>query len=50
MDTHEHATRVWYRVAGLLRRRELAIEMIEAEIRSRSTKSGSRWSSSSTGC
>ena len=28
------ATSVWYRVAGLLRRKELAIEIIEAEIRS----------------
>ena len=34
MDPHERATSVWYRVAGLLRRKELAIEMIEAEIRS----------------
>jgi hypothetical protein len=34
MDAHEHATRVWYRVAGLLRRKELAIETFEAEIRS----------------
>jgi hypothetical protein len=34
MDAHERATSVWYRVAGLLRREELAIEMIEAEIRS----------------
>jgi hypothetical protein len=34
MGPHERATSVWYRVAGLLRRRELAIEMIEAEIRS----------------
>ena len=34
MDAHERATSVWYRIAGLLRRRELAIETIEAEIRS----------------
>jgi hypothetical protein len=34
MDAHERATSIWYRVAGLLRRKELAIEMIEAEIRS----------------
>jgi len=34
MDPHERATSVWYRVAGLLRRKELAIEIIEAEIRS----------------
>jgi hypothetical protein len=34
MDAHERATSVWYRVAGLLRREALAIEMIEAEIRS----------------
>jgi len=34
MDPHERATSVWYRVAGLLRKKDLAIEMIEAEIRS----------------
>ena len=34
MDPHARAESVWYRVAGLLRRRELAISMIEAEIRS----------------
>jgi len=34
MDPHERATSVWYRVAGLLRRKGLAIEIIEAEIRS----------------
>ena len=34
MDPHERATSVWYRVAGLLRRKDLAIEIIEAEIRS----------------
>jgi hypothetical protein len=34
MDPHEHATSVWYRVAGLLRRKEIAIDIIEAEIRS----------------
>ena len=34
MDPHERATSVWYRVAGLLRRKELAIEIVEAEIRS----------------
>jgi len=34
MDPHERATSVWYRVAGLLRRKEIAIEIIEAEIRS----------------
>ena len=34
MDPHERATSVWYRVAGLLRRKELAIDIIEAEIRS----------------
>ena len=33
MDLHERATSVWYRVVGLLRRKELAIEIIEAEIR-----------------
>jgi hypothetical protein len=32
MDPHERATSVWYRVAGLLRRKELAIEIVEAEI------------------
>jgi hypothetical protein len=31
MDPHERATSVWYRVAGLLRRKELAIDIIEAE-------------------
>ena len=34
MDPHERVTSVWYRVAGLLRRKNLAIEIIEAEIRS----------------
>jgi hypothetical protein len=34
MDAHERATSVGYRVAGLLRHKELAIEMIEAETRS----------------
>jgi hypothetical protein len=34
MDAHERATSVWYRVAGLLRRKELAIDIIEGEIRS----------------
>jgi hypothetical protein len=34
MDPHARATSVWYRVAGLLRRKELAIEIVEAEIRS----------------
>jgi hypothetical protein len=34
MDPHERATSVWYRVAGLLRRKELAIEIVAAEIRS----------------
>ena len=34
MDPHERATSVWYRVAGLLRRKDLAIEIVEAEIRS----------------
>jgi hypothetical protein len=34
MDDHERATSVWYRIAGLLHRKELAIETIEAEIRS----------------
>jgi hypothetical protein len=33
-DPHERATSVWYRVAGLLGRKELAIEIVEAEIRS----------------
>jgi hypothetical protein len=33
MDPHERATSVWYRVAGLLRRKELANEIIEVEIR-----------------
>jgi hypothetical protein len=34
MDPHERATSVWYRIAGLLQRKEIAIEIIEAEIRS----------------
>ena len=34
MDPHERATSVGYRVAGLLRRKELSIEIVEAEIRS----------------
>ena len=36
MDPHERAVSVWYRVAGLASReqRDLAVEIIEAEIRS----------------
>ena len=34
MDSHDRATSVWYRVAGLLRRKDLAIDIIDAEIRS----------------
>jgi hypothetical protein len=34
MDPHERATSCWYRVAGLLRRKDLAIDIIAAEIRS----------------
>jgi hypothetical protein len=34
MDAHARAESVWYRVAGLLRRKEIAIDIIEAEIRS----------------
>ena len=34
MDAQERATSVWYRVAGLLRRKDLAIDIIAAEIRS----------------
>jgi hypothetical protein len=34
MNPHERATSVWYRVAGVLRRKDLAIEIIESEIRS----------------
>ena len=34
MDPHERATSVWYRVAGLLRKKDIAIEIIAAEIRS----------------
>jgi hypothetical protein len=36
MDPHEPATSCWYRVAGLVSReqKELAIDIIEAEIRS----------------
>jgi hypothetical protein len=31
MDPYERATSVWYRVAGLVRRKELAIDILEAE-------------------
>ena len=34
MDARERATSVWYRVAGLLRRKDLAIDIIASEIRS----------------
>jgi len=36
MDAHERATSVWYRIAGLLSRKQkdLAVDIIEAEIRS----------------
>lgn len=36
MDPHERAISVWYRMAGLAsrERRDLAVEIIEAEIRS----------------
>ena len=34
VDPHERAISVWYRMAGLLRRKEIAIDIIEAEIRS----------------
>jgi hypothetical protein len=34
MDPRERASSVWYRVAGLLRRKEIAIDIIEAKIRS----------------
>jgi hypothetical protein len=34
MDPHARAESVWYRVAGLLRRKELAIDIVEGEIRS----------------
>jgi len=34
MDAHERATSVWYRIAGLLRRKDLAVEIMEAGIRS----------------
>lgn len=34
MEPRERATSVWYRIAGLLRRKEIAIDIIEAEIRS----------------
>jgi hypothetical protein len=34
MNPHARAESVWYRVAGLLRRKELAIDIIEVEIRS----------------
>jgi hypothetical protein len=36
MDPYERATSVWYRVAGLISRKQkdLAVEIIEAEIRS----------------
>lgn len=36
MDAHERAVSVWHRVAGLVsrERKDLAVEIIEAEIRS----------------
>jgi hypothetical protein len=36
VDPHEHATSVWYRIAGLISRKQkdLAVSLIEAEIRS----------------
>jgi hypothetical protein len=36
MDPHERATSCWYRIAGFISRRQkdLAVEIIEAEIRS----------------
>jgi hypothetical protein len=36
MDTHERATRVWYRIAGLISRKQkdLAVSIIAGEIRS----------------
>jgi hypothetical protein len=34
MDPHERATSVWYRIAWLLGWKEIAIEIIEGEIRS----------------
>jgi hypothetical protein len=34
MDPHEGATSVWYRIAGLLQKKEIAIDIIEGEIRS----------------
>ena len=34
MDPYECATSVWYRIAGLLGRMEIAIDIIEGELRS----------------
>jgi hypothetical protein len=34
MNPHDRATSVWYRIAGLLRRKDLAVDIIAAEIRS----------------
>jgi len=34
VNPRERATSVWYRIAGLLRRKDVAIDIIEAEIRS----------------
>ena len=36
MDAHERATSVWYRIAGLISRKQkdLAVDIIAAEIRS----------------
>jgi hypothetical protein len=34
MDPHARAESVWYRIAGLLSRKELAIDITEGEIRS----------------
>ena len=34
MDPHARAVSVWFRIAGLVRQKELAVDIIEGEIRS----------------
>ena len=33
MEPRERATSIWYRIAGLIGQREIAVDIIEAEIR-----------------
>jgi hypothetical protein len=34
MEPRERATSIWYRIAGLIGQRDIAVDIIEAEIRS----------------